>query len=93
MKYFLIAFLFYFAVISVVTALFTFIDKRNAKRNRRRVPESTLFILAFLGGSVSEYAVMRLIRHKTLHKRFMIGLPVIIIFQLIAFVFILSQII
>ena len=93
MKYLLIAFLCYFAVISVLTALVTFIDKRNAKRKRRRVPESTLFILAFLGGSVSEYAVMRLIRHKTLHKRFMIGLPFIIVLQLAAYVFILSQII
>lgn len=93
MKYFLIAFLCYFAVISVVTALVTFTDKRNAKKNRRRVPEATLFILAFLGGSVSEYAVMRLIRHKTLHKRFMIGLPVIMVFQIAVSVFILSQII
>ena len=48
-----------------------------------RISEKALFILALLGGSVAEYFTMRLIRHKTLHKRFMIGLPVIIIIQLI----------
>lgn len=83
----------YFAAISVITAAVTVIDKMNAKKNRRRIPEATLFTLAFFGGSVSEYVVMRLIHHKTLHKRFMIGLPLITIFQLGLFVFILTQII
>ncbi|MBQ8503045.1 MAG: DUF1294 domain-containing protein [Clostridia bacterium] len=81
----------YFAGISLITAMVTLIDKYKAKKGRWRVPESTLFILAILGGSVAEYGVMRLIRHKTLHKKFMIGLPVIIILQLALIFFILTQ--
>lgn len=46
-----------------------------------RVPEKNLFIIALLGGSVGEYLAMRLIRHKTLHRSFMVGLPVIFLVQ------------
>ena len=77
-------FIVYFAVISLVTAVVTAIDKYKAKKGSVRISEKALFILAFLGGSLSEYLTMRLIRHKTLHKRFMIGLPVIMILQLVA---------
>ena len=81
----------YFCGISLVTALVTAIDKYKAKKGKWRIPEATLFILAALGGSVAEYLVMRLIRHKTLHKRFMIGLPLIIILQLVAVIFVLIK--
>ena len=76
-------FVVYFIAISLVTAIVTAIDKYKAKKGAFRIKEATLFILAALGGALSEYAVMRLIRHKTLHKRFMIGLPLIIILQII----------
>lgn len=84
--------LIYFVGISFITALITAIDKYKAKKGRWRIPEATLFVLAIAGGSVAEYTVMRLIRHKTKHKRFMIGLPVIIILQLTLVLFILSQV-
>ena len=76
-------FLIYVLAISVITATVTCLDKYKAKKGRFRISEKALFILAILGGALSEYMTMRLIRHKTLHKRFMIGLPVIIIFQLV----------
>lgn len=79
-------FIIYFFVISLVTAVVTAIDKYKAKKGLFRISEATLFIMAFLGGSLAEYATMRLIRHKTLHKRFMIGLPVIIILQIVAII-------
>ena len=79
-------FIIYFFVISLVTAIVTAIDKHKAKKGLFRISEATLFILAFLGGSLAEYATMRLIRHKTLHKRFMIGLPIIIILQIVALI-------
>lgn len=72
----------YFVIISLVTFAVTFYDKRKSQKGKRRIPEKTLFILAFLGGSFSEYFTMKSIRHKTLHKRFMIGLPLIMILQL-----------
>ena len=52
-----------------------------AKKDMRRVPEKVLFTLGFLGGAFFEYVTMKLIRHKTLHKRFMIGLPLIVLLQ------------
>lgn len=73
----------YLIIISVVTSAVTLADKLKAKKGSFRVPEKTLFALAILGGSAAEYITMRLIRHKTLHKRFMIGLPLIMLFQLI----------
>ncbi len=82
MKEYITPILTYFALISLMTAVVTAADKLSAKRNKRRVPEKVLFLLAILGGSFSEYLTMRIIRHKTLHKRFMIGLPVIMLLQL-----------
>ena len=84
--------LIYFAVISVITAIVTFYDKKAAKnRPEHRVPEKVLFLLAILGGSLAEYLTMLKIRHKTKHKRFMIGLPIIILLQVIGVWLILIQ--
>ncbi len=74
--------LIYLALISVFSAIITAYDKLAAKKfPRNRVPEKVLFLTAIAGGSVSMYAVMQIIRHKTRHKRFMIGLPVIMVLQ------------
>ena len=58
-----IPFVIYFAVISLVTAIVTAIDKYKAKKGSFRISEKALFVLALLGGSLSEYLTMRLIRH------------------------------
>lgn len=76
----------YFICISLITAFITALDKYKAKKGAFRISEAALFTLALLGGALAEYTVMRLIRHKTLHKRFMTGLPLIIILQLIALI-------
>ena len=77
MKYFLI----YIAGISLISYIAAVSDKRRAEKNRRRIPERTLFLLAIAGGSAAMYITMNIIRHKTKHKRFMIGLPLIIFAQ------------
>ena len=79
-------FIIYFLVISLITAIVTAIDKHKAKKGAFRISEATLFLLAVIGGSLSEYLTMRAIRHKTLHKRFMIGLPLIMLLQLVAII-------
>ena len=56
-------------------------DKSRAKKHKRRVPEKTLFLTAAFGGSIAMYLTMLTVRHKTKHKRFMIGLPLIIFVQ------------
>ena len=75
----------YWAAISVITVIVTIYDKIAAKeRPRHRVPENTLLLLAILGGGLAEYITMLLIRHKTRHRKFMIGLPVIILLETLA---------
>lgn len=75
----------YFAAISLVAVIFTCYDKYASKKlPDRRTPESTLLFISILGGSVVMLATMLAIRHKTKHKKFMIGIPVIIILQLAA---------
>ena len=75
--------LLYLAVINIIGIIVTIHDKIAAKKNKWRISEKTLFILSALGAGVSVYITMLLIRHKTKHKRFMIGIPVILILELI----------
>ncbi|MGN1107159.1 MAG: DUF1294 domain-containing protein [Huintestinicola sp.] len=81
----------YFLSVSFYSAVLTCTDKRLAKKGGWRIPEKLLFFVALIGGAAAMYITMRAIRHKTLHKRFMIGLPVIIIIQTIAVCFILIK--
>lgn len=74
--------LIYFAIISLIASIITILDKIFAKRDMWRISEKVLLILGLLGGALAEYITMRLIRHKTLHKKFMIGLPCIIILHI-----------
>ena len=67
--------------VSVASVAVTAWDKSRAKRQAWRVPERTLWLMSLLGGSVATYLTMRVIRHKTLHRRFMWGLPLIIVVQ------------
>ena len=73
----------YFCTISLISIFLTLIDKYRAKRNKWRIPESTFLIVGLLGGALCEYITMRLIHHKTLHKKFMIGLPAEISFHMV----------
>ena len=74
-------FLIYLAAISLVAFIMTVWDKHCARRGMWRVPERSLFAVSFLGGSVMMLLTMKLVRHKTKHKRFMVGIPVIILLQ------------
>lgn len=72
----------YLLGISLVSVVVTVADKRKAKKGAWRIPEATLLGLAALGGSVAMYLTMHLIRHKTKHLKFMLGIPVIFLLQL-----------
>ena len=88
MEYILI----YFVAISLITIIVTFYDKKAAKKwPKYRITEKALFLLAILGGSLAEYLTMLKIRHKTKHKRFMIGLPIIVVSQVVILWLILTQ--
>lgn len=61
------------------------IDKWKAQRKRWRISEKMLFLLAIIGGSLGALAGMYTFHHKTLHKKFVIGVPLILVIQVIIF--------
>ena len=73
----------YLAIISLISMIVCIYDKKISKRGnvKLRVPEKALFIWSALGGAVVMYITMQIIRHKTKHPSFMIGIPVIIVLQ------------
>jgi len=71
------------ALISLAAVCVTLYDKLASKRfPNHRTPEKTLFFIAWIGGSIVMYTTMHLVRHKTQHKSFMIGIPLIILAQI-----------
>lgn len=59
------------------------LDKWKARARSRRISERTLFLSAALGGSVGAILGMQLFRHKTLHLSFRIGMPAILVLQIL----------
>ena len=73
----------YLALLNLVLFVLFGRDKAAARRGARRTPETTLLALAVLGGSLGGLLGMLLFRHKTRKPAFRIGLPVILICQLL----------
>lgn len=73
----------YLIATSIVSFLLFGIDKLKAKKHHWRIPESVLLISAAIGGSIGALLGMYLFRHKTQHKKFTIGIPVILILQVV----------
>lgn len=71
----------YLCAVNVFAVILTVADKRRAIRRKSRVPELTLMLTSVIGGSVAMLLTMLLIRHKTRHVKFMLGIPVIILIQ------------
>ena len=71
----------YLLAINIATFLLYGIDKYKAKKGKWRISEATLLTMATIGGSIGAWAGMRLWHHKTMHKKFKYGIPVIIILQ------------
>lgn len=81
----------YLLVINIAGFIMSAADKSAAKRHKWRVPEKDLFAVSLLGGAVGTYISMLLFRHKTKHKRFMIGIPLIIAAQLALLIFLIFE--
>ena len=72
----------YLALISLISVIVTVYDKGAAKRRPSgRIRESSLIALSVVGGSAAMLLTMLIIRHKTRHPKFMIGIPLILIIQ------------
>jgi uncharacterized membrane protein YsdA (DUF1294 family) len=85
LKYILI----YLAIANLVGFCMMGIDKFKAKRHAWRIPEAALFASAIFGGSIGSIIGMYSFRHKTKHMSFVIGMPVILVVQIVAAVLLL----
>lgn len=77
----------YLLIINIVTFLAYGLDKLKARRKMWRISENTLLGLAVIGGCVGALLGMRLWHHKTLHKKFRYGLPLIFLIQIALFAY------
>ena len=81
--------LIYFAAMNIIGLCLMGLDKYKAKKHLWRIPESTLFIIAIIGGSIGSIIGMYAFRHKTRHWYFVYGLPAILILQAAIFLVII----
>lgn len=81
----------YLVSINLISFTIMGIDKHKARKRAWRIPESTLFVLAVIGGSIGSIAGMHLFHHKTRHWYFLYGMPAILIIQVLIVVALLSS--
>lgn len=75
--------LIYLTFVNIIAFIVYGVDKWKARKNQWRIPEKKLLFLAIIGGSVGTLAGMYIFHHKTLHKKFTVGVPVILVLQII----------
>ena len=77
----------YLIVINILGFLVMGLDKHKAKMAERRIPENTLFMFTILGGGVGTIAGMYVFHHKTKKMKFKVGMPLVLILELLIFVY------
>ncbi len=75
--------IFYFVIVTLVGFMMMLVDKQKAKRNRWRIPEKVLMVTAAIGGSIGVLFGMHFVHHKTQKPLFYMGVPLILILQLV----------
>ena len=84
--------LIYLLAVNTVTFIVYGIDKYKAKHAKWRISEAALLLLAVVGGSIGAWCGMKVWHHKTMHKKFKYGVPVIFLLQLALAVWIITKI-
>ncbi len=82
---------YYLAAVNIILCALMGIDKALAKTRSRRIPEKTLFALAIIGGGLGGTVGMYSFHHKTLHKAFAIGFPLLAVIQIAACAFLVIK--
>ncbi len=77
----------YLLIINILGFLVMGIDKHKAKMGNRRIPENSLFMFTILGGGVGTIAGMYVFHHKTKKLKFTIGMPLILILEILIFIY------
>ncbi len=83
--------LIYLAVVNILTIIVFGVDKMNAKSNRQRVRIVTLLGLAFIGGSVGALIGMYGFHHKTKKAYFTVGVPLILLMQVVVLFYVMNM--
>lgn len=83
-------FVYYFIGVNIFAFLTMGYDKLKAKFKRYRVTEKFLINTALMGGSFGTLIAMLLFRHKIRSKKFFIGVPFIILTQILLYFYIAS---
>ena len=81
--------LIYLVIINLIGFFMMWSDKIRAKWGKWRIPEQTLFIVTALGGGIGTIAGMYTFRHKTKKLKFTVGLPALVILEIVAIVYIM----
>lgn len=81
----------YLIIINLVVFITYYIDKRKAVKQKYRISEQTLLILAAIGGAFGAFAAMQIFRHKTKKPKFFITIPLFCIMWLIIIIFIVLK--
>lgn len=74
--------------VNLVGILATYIDKKNARFYIDRIPNWVLMAIGVCGGAAGMLLAMKVLHHKTRYKRFMIGLPILIVLHVLAFIWV-----
>lgn len=85
------AIILYLIVINLVGFFSMGVDKKKAKSNEWRIKERTLFFIAAIGGSGGSVLGMKVFRHKTKHTAFVMGMPLILMVQIILIIFLFNK--
>ena len=80
----------YLLIVNAVGFILMLVDKTKARKNKWRIPEATLFLVAAIGGSVGSILGMYTFRHKTKHIKFIVGMPLILAVQIVIAILILT---
>ena len=74
--------IYYLLVINAATFIIYGIYKYKAKKAKWRISEATLLTMAAVGGSIGAWLGMKAWHHKTLHRKFKYGVPIILLIQI-----------
>ena len=83
--------LYYLLIVNAIAFLLMLIDKQKARKNKWRISEAALMFSAVLGGSIGALLGMYTFRHKTKHLKFTLGIPAILIAQILLAFWIFSR--
>lgn len=79
--------LLYIVVINIIGLLLMKWDKYLARKQKWRIPENRIWLIALVGGAFGTTMGMYMFRHKTKHMKFILFLPILAILQVIGLIY------